>query len=223
MSKARIYCILVSLMMCTPAAAEQIARWTFDVDFSDSTGSFNGTAVGEAQIGQSSDIKRENGGGYLELDGAGDYVTVGNPMPETGSYSKLAWARFDNDQVGGANIMTAGDAGGGHGLLVWDGTVRVIHGKSGDENRWTDTGEAILADTWTHWAVTYDSASRSLKVYRNANLISEAFPTGDVGMHTNPDRIGAYETMSFWKGQIDDVQIWDDVLSQEQIQTAMEN
>ena len=223
MKSGFVYGISLSMILIMPANAERIAHWTFDTDFSDATGRFNGTPKGEARIGQSDDIKRENGAGYLELDGSGDYVTVGFPMPEAGSYSKLAWARFDDDHVGGANIMTAGDAGGGHGLLVWDGTVRVIHGKSGSENRWTDTGEASPANTWTHWAVTYDSSSRSLKIYKNAMLVSEASPAGDVGSHVNPDRIGAYETMSFWKGQIDDVQIWDSVLTQTEIKTHMDN
>jgi len=222
--KTFLFCgILASIALATPTQAEPIAHWTFDTDFSDSTGNFNGTPIGNISIGQTAEIKRDNGSGYLELDGDGDYITVGNPIPETGSYTKLAWVRFDATNQGGANVITAGDAGGGHGLLVWDGTVRALHGKHPAANRWTDTGVAITADRWTHLAVTYESSSRSLKIYIDAMLITESFPAGDVGSHVNPDRIGAYENMSFWTGQIDDVQIWDKALSADKIKTLMEN
>ena len=202
------------ILMNQSLRADRIGHWSFDVDFRDTEGRFHGTAVGNASV--RSDSPSPLGGSYLQLDGRGDYVTVGNPVPSTGSYTKLAWARYQGAPDAWANLFTAGDSGGGHGLLHRDGTMWAIHG--GEEpHRWLDSGAAVVAETWIHWAVSYDHSSNILTIYRDGQAQATMAPSSGVGDHINPDRIGAYETMSFWKGQIDDVQLWNEALTQSEV------
>ena len=72
-------------------------HYTFDTDASDSAGSTDGTFVGDAGVSTGGPV----GGGYLDLDGNGDWVSFGsNILTPTGStvsneVTISGWVRFD--------------------------------------------------------------------------------------------------------------------------------
>jgi len=73
-------------------------HYTFDTDATDSAGSTDGTFVGDAAVNSGGNPV---GGGYLELDGNGDWVSFGaNPLTPSGStvsneVTISGWVRFD--------------------------------------------------------------------------------------------------------------------------------
>ena len=72
------------------------------------------------------------------------------------------------------------------------------------------------ADTWTHYAGSYDG--QTLKVYRNGRLEAQTQAPGRMQTRAGDLYIGALdETERFLTGRIDDVCVWQRVLSDEEI------
>jgi hypothetical protein len=72
----------------------------------------------------------------------------------------------------------------------------------------------IDAGIWAHIATTYDESTGDIKVYHDAvNVASYSNYTLSVGSNDNPIYIGKSDGKTYFKGKIDDVRIYDKVLS----------
>jgi len=80
-------------------------------------------------------------------------------------------------------------------------------------------------DTWTHFAATYDAGANAehLKVYVNGVQAGVSTRPGKVTVTGNPVEIGRWGGGSYFVGLIDEVAIFNVVLSAEDIQAIMEN
>jgi glucose/arabinose dehydrogenase len=79
---------------------------------------------------------------------------------------------------------------------------------------------AVPLNTWTHLASTYDGAN--LKLYVNGALAATKPITGSLAATTNPLRIGGNSVWNeFFKGQIDEVRLYNRALAPSEIQLDM--
>ena len=83
--------------------------------------------------------------------------------------------------------------------------------------------DPVPADQWTHVAITY-SQSTGIRVYLNAQLVYQGPGSGTIQSGSMPLRVGArVDTLypEYYKGQIDEVRIWNVVRSQSDISQNM--
>ncbi|MEX2185943.1 MAG: LamG domain-containing protein [Pirellulales bacterium] len=162
--------------------------------------------------------------GALDLDGTGDYLQFGNDLTELRGLSTMtlsAWVNPDSSSTALRRIVEHED-----NIYFWteNNTFRfTIHGTPGgvaDGQAFSTTAPAVGA--WQHVLVTYE-ANQPGKIYINGVL--EGTSNGNfVQMPTNVQtfQIGSRRSSSgaatnFWDGQIDDVAIWDQILTQDDI------
>lgn len=76
---------------------------------------------------------------------------------------------------------------------------------------------------WIHFAATYDAKqdTNNLKVYVNGVLSGSSTRPGKVTATANPVEIGRWGGGSYFVGIIDEVRIWNRVLSEEEIERQM--
>ena len=93
-------------------------------------------------------------------------------------------------------------------------------GTFGTANVWA-LGTAVLAmNTWTHIATTYDGAT--LRFYVNGIQVSSLAQTGSIVTLSNPLQIGGDSNYGqYFQGTIDEVRVYNTVLTAAQIQADM--
>jgi hypothetical protein len=170
------------------------------------------------------------GGAALSLDGDKDYATVGDRPSlsfvgdDNKSLTVEAWIKHDGQSDEDAYILHKrdGDAGGnGYRLrLVGQGEevpVQFIH-EDGSLDAEITSDAGIPEDRWTHVAVAYDGNTMSL--YLNGKLDKQVDDSYGIGDSRTPLQLGtnAAGNDNFFSGQIDEVRIWDDARTQQQIQ-----
>ena len=196
-------------------------------------------AFGEKQV-QSAPGKF---GRSIVLDGATAYIVPDLPKPNKKlRFTFSAWVKIDSDFSGA--ILSKMDKE----MDLRGYEFRIEGGRLGIHlaNTWPDnaikvqTDQAIELGEWHHIAATY-SANRKpqgVKIYVNGELWKhtlqnkpedpDALPEdGEMlvgALHTDvPLRIGGREDDFFFKGQLDDVRIYDRVLTAEEISWTMED
>lgn len=148
------------------------------------------------------------------LEFQGGYVELPNNMPAT--YTKEAFIKINNFSTVN-NIISGGGTDGEHAIYVPDGVLSSGH--NGEWNAVHDT-EELNAGIWYHVAVTYDLATTTMILYKNGVVIDE---NNNVPPFTgNLVRIGAFDPAgNLFSGAIDEVRIWNKVLTQAEIQNNM--
>ncbi|MBE2209120.1 MAG: hypothetical protein IAE84_16125, partial [Saprospiraceae bacterium] len=158
-------------------------------------------------------------GKALSLDGSGDFAQANTPLNlNSNTVTMTAWVKRNGAQVDFSGLVYARGGTTSAGLSItssnqlrytWDDA-------SGSYN--FNTGFTIPDNVWTHIALVITSASA--KVYmngiaatRNATHNAEAFDT--------PLKIGYDQGSRYFKGEIDEVTVWNVSLTQEQIRELM--
>ncbi len=152
---------------------------------------------------------------HLNFDGVNDYVNCGNILPA--SYTKEAWISINSTSLNN-NIISGSDAIGQNAF--WAPAGRLAAGHNGN---WTAVQDAstLALNTWYHVAVSYDSATQTLNLYKNGILIATA--TGvPAPINGNLVHIGCFNPGSnVFRGNIDEVRIWNRALPIAEIQNNM--
>ncbi|NQT35840.1 MAG: hypothetical protein HQ581_00035 [Planctomycetes bacterium] len=188
-----------------------VAWYPFATDGSDAAGTSHGTLQGDAAV--VADAER---GSVLDLDGSGDYVSLGNPagLNITGQITLAAWVRPDS--TGGLqNIIVRGHVASPQGEVY----LRIANGQyqvgswNGSAHKTSAAIPAGDVGNWIHVAGVYDGTD--WRLYRNGvEIASQAESTGAVSVATGW-AIGARATGTerFFDGRIDDARIYDRGLS----------
>ena len=170
--------------------------------------------------------------GALSTDGDNHYVSVphGTGTALDGDFTVEAWVNSTGTGTLGAG--TGGPIIAKEGQFAFgrfaDGSINVaIAGQPANTFQWVDTGYDLPLNTWTHLALTYDESARTVMLYADGNLVSSITHTGageliphTVTPTTNPVTIGGRPDISdIFKGQIDEVRIWDDIRTAQEIRT----
>jgi len=200
-----------------PGTAGLQAQYPFEGNANDSSGNArNGTAMGgplfaAGQVGQA-----------ISLDGIDDYVEITGykGILGGGAFSIAAWVK--STSTGDATIVCWGASTNGQRVdfRLGGGRLRVEHGKGNLQ------GNTVLADDqWHHVAVTVtENGSLSypaVKLYLDGNDDSQTTTDPDTfdtvaSIDVNIGRRGTNNDRVF-PGSLDDVRIYDRVLTQEEI------
>lgn len=202
--------------------------------------SMSGSSFGDgnafsSQLGENGTTRNPNGGGMsstagtvnlaVRFDGHDDRIVIPFVYSLNSFFSLSVWV---NPTAFGANrcILTSKDDSPARGFslcLNTAGFAEAMVGQGGATGNWvTATGTtALLENIWTHLVITYDGAN--LRLYKDGIL--EASPVSLLAINIGkPTYIGAAGTEnspaanSFFEGVIDEVAIWNSVLSQIEIE-----
>ena len=229
----RKFICLVSLVLvlCVAAGvanAHLVAYWPMDegtgTTVGDVTGAWDGTITGNVTWVDGTE------GMALEFPGGQNYVNCGNV--EIGPDLTLAYWCFNPEKAFERSI---GQHGGNYttdrGWCVYsrdegEGTVWFrVHGA---DDAW-DGGDIIIPDNlpkteWYHLTFTFEGAIRELKGYLNGELkVSKICEAGrSIYPNTNDLRMGHVGTGEPFAGMLDEVAIWNHVLTEDEILAVMD-
>ncbi|MEO7976714.1 LamG-like jellyroll fold domain-containing protein [Flavobacterium sp.] len=143
----------------------------------------------------------------------GGYIDLPFNMPAI--YTKEAWINV-RDFSAVNNIISGDDQNGRHAIYIPGGKLSTGH--NGAYENLKDPTQ-LSTNTWYHVAVTYD-ANGTLTLYKNGDVVGAA---ANVPAFTGTAvRIGAFDPgQNLFNGTIDDVRIWNKVLTQAEIQEKM--
>jgi inhibitor of cysteine peptidase len=190
----------------------------------DVTGAWDGTITGDVSWVDGKE------GMALEFPGGQNYVNCGNV--EIDPDITLAYWCFNPEKAFERPIgQHSGDYTTDPGWCVFsrneaEGTVWFrVHGA---DDAW-DGGDIIIPDIlpsteWYHLTFTFESTTRELKGYLNGELkVSKICEEGrSISLSTNDLRMGHVGTAEPFAGMLDEVAIWNHVLTEDEILAVME-
>jgi hypothetical protein len=210
------------------SAATLVGHWKLDEESGTSAADSSGRATA-ATLGGGSSWTDGWLDGALALDGVNGYAQTGAPAVNTRTgFTVAAWTQLDYlPTADAAAVAQPGARAAGFQL-----------GFDKEQGRWvlgmaaTDTDSAALVRTrsdavpapleWTHIAGVYDALAGELRIYVNGQLSTTTI-TGHVSAWnaTGPLQLGrtkkAGAFTGYWPGTVDDVRLYDGVLTADQI------
>ncbi len=157
--------------------------------------------------------------GALNFDGTNDHVVIGSSPNIIDSMTVMAWVKPSSVGID-RQIMSDGNGGG---MTQWELKTSTSSGKI-DFRKWqggavgVTSADSLAAGTWTHVASSYDGTS--WRIYWDGTLNNTNTATGPVETNRRL-MIGAVDvsgsSLQYWSGAIDDVRLYDCVLSNSQI------
>jgi Concanavalin A-like lectin/glucanases superfamily/Galactose oxidase-like, Early set domain/Bacterial Ig domain/Glyoxal oxidase N-terminus len=161
-------------------------------------------------------------GGALRFDAVNDWVTINDAadLHLTNAITLEAWVNPTKNDAWRTAIMKERS-----GDLDWS----LYASGSAKPSAWANTGggmgsvtgtAAPALNTWTHLAATFDAAT--IRLYVNGTQVATAARSGNVTTSSGALRLGGNSLWGEWfAGQLDDVRIYDKVLTAAQIQSDM--
>jgi hypothetical protein len=202
----------------TDFAESAIGHWTMnDVDddyvVDDSSGNENHGTSSWWVDGMSVPGKIE---WALGFNGTSDYVDVDVAIDDlgTGSYTKAAWIKLESStSTNGHHILS-----GNPGHAFWAPNLysnKLSAGHNGIWNQVQDS-DSLEFGVWCFVAVSYDSISNTLTLYKNGVVVDTGSTTAPAAL--TEFNIGKYDsTATYFKGAIDNVMLFDRVLTENEI------
>lgn len=209
-----------STLMASLSVAALVAYWPLDegngADIADDTGNgHSGTFVGDPQWVDGSEGKA------LEFDGD-DYVDVASFADvKPASITIAAWVYFNRTAGNRQDFISRGDdyafTLGGH---EQDERIHAVITAGGD---WVDMiGDTVIEKSrWYHVALTFDDGTKMLSLYVDGQLdAEEEVPAGMEHRLGGTLTIGTYNDR-YLDGKLDDIKVWDNALSEKEINEEM--
>jgi hypothetical protein len=215
MKKIAILTIVLLVLVATSAQADLVALWHLDGDATDSSGNGNDGAVyGAGYVGGTF-------GQALSFDGNDDYVDIGTANLVTGAHTVEFWAYSSSEQAEAFLEFNLDSLGF---ISYKDEQERVMCGHRGGVQPYTAAGTFPL-NQWNHIALVYNggdkSDSASYKIYINGGDQVTILPWGPIGSSFEHNYIGR-ERNTYGNSTIDEVRIWDEALSADEIDDSYE-
>jgi hypothetical protein len=164
-------------------------------------------------------------GGALTFDGSNDIVNIphSSSLNLTTGLTLEAWVRPTTVTNWRTVLMKERPGNLAYGLYANTSTNRpaVELATAGGAGNLEAAGTGRLnANTWAHVAATFDGSS--LKLYVNGTQVRSLAASGTIVTSTNALRIGGNTIWGeYFRGQIDDVRIYNEALTATQIQADM--
>ena len=165
----------------------------------------------------------------LKLDGGTQFVCndPATQLDHDKPFSFAAWVKYDG-KSGGAVFSRMNVANNYRGYDLW---VQGANIGTHIINKWSDNAIKVVSDanlkanTWQHVVVTYDGKLKAsgVKIYidgKPAGNKVEADTLRDTIRTTAPFKIGSRSNGGNWKGEVDDLRIYDRVLAPAEVEFA---
>lgn len=149
----------------------------------------------------------------LTFDGQNDFITCPDGIV-TNSYTKEAWVKLSEPLAASNNILSGHD----HAFFMPNGCLQAGH-----NGQWGQVKDANISpvNTWLHVAVTYDSQTQIMCLYRDGHLVSQASNVPPFNPSDRTLLIGSHVSQNLFKGQMAEARVWNKVLSQSEIQSNL--
>ncbi len=239
--------VMMVLSIVCSASAEMLGHWTFDdvvgasVNILDDSTAYDNDAVMNGGIDSGANKgfdamvpgKFNNG---LVFDGSDDSLTVPwNTAQYHRTYTEFTAMAWIKPNAGTAYRHLMGKMANTSGQYGWNIFLRHSEGKigfkyydgpSGNSDSLIIDGITIAPNEWMHVAVTFE-ANTKIAIYING--VEEANEiTGVLSLLNGVNdkslcfgQCGDSSSAQHWDGEIDDVRIYDEALSQSEIQAAI--
>ena len=219
---------IVVLSVVTNAPADLVAHLRFDEDSGSTAHDTSGNGNDGALNGDPRWVAGTVGGA-LEFDGDGDYVEMARVVQD--DFTLMAWIKTDTP---GLSLGGQGYQGSG---LIWsdvagvanDFILAVLGTKlsffCGNPDLSANSDKDIVTGDWVHVAATRSAQQQEIGIYIDGQQEKTM-------AHGNSGPLNALDTMAiggnvldsrYYTGLVDDVQLYDNVLSQAEILSAMQN
>ena len=221
------------LLAGQPMQAELVAHWPLDSNARDLLGNHHGQA---SAVTFGADGAAGHTGTAAEFNGSNSTITV--PFDEAlnpESFTLSMWVNADSTGGFASPVTSRDDVSGGvstHGYILYNDNGGNWNFWTGDGNPGWDTlrGPAVSTNTWTHLALTFDAATGTKSLFVDGALAAtetaaaQYSPNGTVEMENFHIGSGADSGQSFhFDGLIDDVALWNHVLTPAEIEDVMNN
>jgi glucose/arabinose dehydrogenase/fibronectin type 3 domain-containing protein len=204
-----------------PPSSGLVAAYSFNAGSGTTLTDLSGTGNNGTISGATWSTQGRNGGA-LSFDGVNDLVTVADApsLDLTTSMSLEAWVRpasvtnwrtvLLKEQPGQLVYgLYANNEGNRPSAHVFIGGDRELRGSA-----------RLTANAWTHLAMSYDGTN--VRLYVNGTQAAALALSGSILTSNSPLRIGGNTVWSEWfSGLVDDIRIYNRVLTQAQIQIDM--
>jgi len=215
MCKAAIYLTSVVLLLSpvSNTSADLIAYWPLNGDATDVIGSHHGTLIGGASF-----IVDDSRGIVLGVDGFNGHIEVPHDddmvFSSTDSYTIMAWIYLETLPGSWQTVMAKSrDQGSHYGIWITDSGEWMGGG-------WENRGSPAVTGEWIHIAYVQDGDEGTGVTYINGAVDWSGGPRDGTG--AGDFWIGgAASVTEFLGGMIDEVRIYNHVLTEEEIQIVM--
>jgi hypothetical protein len=204
-------------LAAAPSRAILIAHWAADGNVLDSAGSHHGALINGATFGAG------KFGQAFSLNGSNQYVSAPDSADwafGSGDFSLALWANFDTVKPGGLgglpNVFLGQDEGGGstNKWIFFQGEANksAFHiNTPGGGSFIAATAGAPAVGEWEHYAVTKSGTTYTF--YRNGLSVGTAIDTRPIPNASASLTIGQAEGLGFFDGRLDDIRIYNNALS----------
>jgi hypothetical protein len=201
----------------SPCPLSIVSYWKADGDAIDSISGNNGTLIGATYsagiVGQSfaTDVNK-----YIEVPDSPNLKIPQNITIE-------AWVN-PSISTGDRVILSKGDStiGDGWHMMLRQNNTLAVQARFGGAWEILETSATIPVGTWHHVAYTYNGSE--VKLYVDGVLNASRMLTGPIQQNTRPLKIGTvYQNYAFFVGLIDEVAIYNNILSESELNGHYEN
>ncbi len=213
-----IFVLFVAGILTAPSYANLdpktiVGMWLFDEGKGDIVKDFSGNKNDGKLM---NDTKWVDGkfGTALEFDGVDDYVTIPSSptLDMTDAITIGAWVNIPN--VSGLKAIIGKQ--GAYAFNVTDSEIRFTLPALWDADT---SGAALKSGSWSHIAITYDK--QNVKYYKDGKSIFSIPETDAIRVTANPLLIGNNEWNEWFTGAMDEVMLFNVVLTEDDIDEIM--
>ena len=218
----------VSVTVSNTQLAGLVAAYSFDegtgTTANDSSGQTN-TAILNNGVAW---VSGKNGKA-ASFDGVNDYITIPNSASTNISGNAITLSMWINPQplAGGDSVVigklwntTQSSPFYQYGLELGGGNRTDFYVGTASGPRVALAGTTLPFNQWSYLAITFDGAQ--VRTYVNGTLVNTQALSATITARGNPMNIGAdASTAQFYKGMLDDLRIYNRVLTPAQVQSDM--
>jgi len=193
-------------------------------NFEEASGTTVADASGKGNHGTISGASRVTSqfGRALSFDGVNDWVTITDAasLDLINGMTLEAWVYPTVNMTQWATVILKEQPGGGLYELYANGdqSQPLTSVTVGGQYQVLSGGPWLLTNQWTHIAATYDGTTQHL--YVNGTHVAQRLQTGPIQVSNGPLRLGGNSVWGeFFKGQIDEIRIYNRALTAAEITT----
>lgn len=161
---------------------------------------------------------------HLGFDGINNYTYIGEKVDLSGSFTASAWVKPEgsNNLSSDKTILSKNNGISGYKLFLTNNNYVAFSVGTNTSDR-IDSNTQLPDNIWHHIAVTYDGTTAYLYidgVLDNTKVITASTPNG-ASLAIGAVYIDKLNVIDYFKGDIDEIRIWDSALTLDQLRFVM--